>query len=133
MKFFIRVDDALDLFAEHAVGGILGLLFNAFFADTEIIALDGVNTGIPCGWVDHNWKQLYIQFTYVCATSGYSFVMTALLATLINMIPGLHLRGTAEAEHLGMDDDQVRVLFIGRFTAFYFRWNSIAGCLGVAF
>lgn len=47
--------------------------------------------------------------------------MTALLATLINMIPGLHLRGTAEAEHLGMDDDQVRVLFIGSFTAFYFR------------
>ena len=59
--------------------------------------------------------------------------MTALLATLINMIPGLHLRGTAEAEHLGMDDDQVRVLFIGRFTAFYFRCGSTAERSGRCF
>ncbi|THH07133.1 hypothetical protein EW145_g3595 [Phellinidium pouzarii] len=107
LKFLMRIDDALDLFAEHAIGGMIGLLFNAFFAKNSIIALDNVNTSIPGGWLDHNWKQLYIQFAYICAASGYAFVMTALLAKLVDMTPCLHLRATDDAEHLGMDDDQI--------------------------
>lgn len=35
--------------------------------------------------------------------------MTALIAKIIDIIPGLHLRASVEAEGLGMDDDQVRV------------------------
>lgn len=46
VKFLLRIDDALDLFAEHAIGGIVGLFMNAFFARHDIIALDGVNTGV---------------------------------------------------------------------------------------
>ncbi|TFY56541.1 hypothetical protein EVG20_g8888 [Dentipellis fragilis] len=72
VKFLIRIDDALDLFAEHAVGGIVGLLFNAFFAKQSIIALDDVNTATRGGWVDHNWKQLYIQFAYICAIGEFA-------------------------------------------------------------
>ena len=67
-KLLLKIDDALDLFAEHAIGGVIGLLFNGFFASHTIIALDGVNVNVNGGWVDHNWKQLYIQFAYVCAT-----------------------------------------------------------------
>jgi Amt family ammonium transporter len=107
VKLLLRVDDALDLFAEHAVGGILGLLMNAFFASRSIIALDGVNTNVPGGWVDHNWKQLYIQVAYICATVSYSFVVTALLAKCIDMIPGLQLRTTAEGEKLGLDEVEI--------------------------
>lgn len=47
VKYLVGIDDALDLFAEHALGGILGLLANGLFADDEIIALDGVNTAVP--------------------------------------------------------------------------------------
>jgi Amt family ammonium transporter len=107
VKSLLRVDDALDLFAEHAVGGILGLLMNGFFASSSIIALDGVNTNIPGGWVDHHWKQLYIQVAYICATCSYSFVVTALLAKCINAIPGLQLRTTAEGEKLGLDEVEI--------------------------
>lgn len=46
VKFLLRIDDALDLFAEHAVGGIIGLLINALFARADVIALDGVNTSV---------------------------------------------------------------------------------------
>jgi Amt family ammonium transporter len=106
------VDDALDLFAEHAVGGILGLLMNGFFASSSIIALDGVNTNIPGGWVDHHWKQLYIQVAYICATCSYSFVVTALLAKCINAIPGLQLRTTAEGEKLGLDEVEVSLIIL---------------------
>lgn len=32
LKFVIGVDDALDIFAEHGVGGIVGNILTAFFA-----------------------------------------------------------------------------------------------------
>jgi hypothetical protein len=107
VKFLLRIDDALDLAAEHALGGIIGLLFNGLFADKDLIALDGVNTSASGGWINHNWKQLYIQFAYICAAVGYAFVMTALLAKTLDMIPWTRLRTTAEEEALGMDDVQV--------------------------
>lgn len=110
----VRVDDALDLFAEHAVGGIIGLFMNAFFASNQIIALDGVNTSMKGGWIDHNWKQLYIQFTYIVVTCAYTFVVTALLAMLVNIAPGLQLRSTAEAERVGMDETEVCGIILWR-------------------
>jgi Amt family ammonium transporter len=32
LKYFIKVDDALDIFGEHGVGGIVGNILTAFFA-----------------------------------------------------------------------------------------------------
>jgi len=98
----------MDVFAEHGMAGILGLLANAIFGATYIYSLDGVNTGLPpVGWIQHNWKQLYIQFAYVVACLAWSFCISALIAFIINKIPGLHLRASEEAELLGMDDDQL--------------------------
>ncbi|KAF2664712.1 ammonium transporter [Microthyrium microscopicum] len=110
VKFWIKIDDSLDVFAEHGVAGILGLLANGLFAATYIVGLDGVNadaTLYPGGWIKHNWKQLYMQFAYICAACVYAFVVSAILAFAINLIPGLHLRASEEAELLGMDDDQL--------------------------
>lgn len=107
VKLYLRIDDALDLTAEHAIGGIIGLLSNAFFGTRAIIALDGVNTAVVGGFLDSNWKQLYIQIAYICATVAYTFVVTALIAKTIDMIPGLQLRSSEEGESLGMDDIEV--------------------------
>ena len=85
----------------------MGLIFNALFGANYIIGLDGVNNGVlPGGWPDHNYKQLYVQIAYICAATGYSFVVSA-IAKAIDMVPGLHLRASEEAELLGMDDDQL--------------------------
>jgi Amt family ammonium transporter len=98
----------MDVFAEHGVAGMVGLIFNALFAADYIIGLDGVSTGtINGGWLNHNYRQLYVQVAYIVAVTGYSFVMSAILAFIINWIPGLHLRASEEAELLGMDDDQL--------------------------
>lgn len=97
----------MDVFAEHAVAGIIGLLFSALFGATYIIGLDGVNVGLQGGWLDHNWKQLYVQIAYILAATGWSFVISAGIAYAINKTPGLHLRASAEAELLGMDEDQL--------------------------
>ncbi|KAK2754909.1 ammonium transporter [Colletotrichum kahawae] len=106
IKFLLKIDDSLDVFAEHGIGGIVGLIFNAFFASGSIIGLDGVNVGLTGGWVDGNWKLMYIQIAYIVACCAYTFVMSALIAKAIDMVPGLGLRASEEAELLGMDDDQ---------------------------
>jgi len=108
LKFWLRIDDSMDVLAEHGIAGMVGLLFNAIFAADYIIGLDGVNSGvINGGWLNHNWKQLYIQIAYIVACTAYAFVVSTLLAFTINKIPGLHLRASEEAELLGMDDDQL--------------------------
>lgn len=108
MKYYLRIDDALDIFAEHAVAGMIGLMANALFSATYIIGLDGVNTGIITGgWINHNYRQFYVQLAYVLAATGWAFTMSLILAYGINYIPGLHLRASEEAELLGMDDDQL--------------------------
>lgn len=104
VKFLVGIDDSLDVFAEHAVGGIVGLVFNALFGANYIIGLDGVNNGVfPGGWIDHHYAQLYIQIAYIVATCAYSFVVSAILAKLIDMVPGLHLRASEEAELMGSE------------------------------
>ena len=111
----VKIDDSMDVFAEHGIAGIIGLMFNALFGVDYVIGLDGVNPGVSNpttgtgigGWPIHNYRQFYIQLAYVVAATGYAFVMSAILAYGINLIPGLHLRASEEAELLGMDDDQL--------------------------
>ncbi|KAK0645037.1 Ammonium transporter MEP3 [Lasiodiplodia hormozganensis] len=107
IKFWVRIDDAMDVFAEHGVAGMIGLFFNGLFGASYIIGLDGVNTGLLGGWIDHQWVQLGKQVAYIVAVTAYAFVVSALIAVVIDKIPGLHLRASEEAELLGMDDDQL--------------------------
>lgn len=106
VKFLIRIDDSLDVFAEHGIGGIVGLLFNAFFASGGIIGLDGVNTGAVGGFLDGNFVVLGWQVAAIVSSCAYAFVVSAAIAKIIDLIPGLKLRASEEAELLGMDDDQ---------------------------
>lgn len=106
IKYLLKVDDSLDVLAEHGIAGIVGLLFNALFGSKTVIGLDGVfeHDG---GWIDHNWKQLYIQIVYILATGAYSGGVTFVLCFVINKIPGLHLRVDYNAEDIGLDEDQI--------------------------
>lgn len=108
MKFLIGIDDSLDILAEHGIAGVIGLFFNGIFAANYIIGSDGVNAGVVTGaWIDRNWKQLYVQLAYIVAACGWAFVMSYIIALIINFIPGLHLRASDEAELMGLDDDQL--------------------------
>lgn len=98
----------MDNLAEHGIAGMVGLIFNGLFAADYIIGLDGVSTGlINGGFLNRNYRQLYIQVAYIVACTAYSFVVSAGIAFLINLVPGLQLRASEEAELLGMDDDQL--------------------------
>lgn len=78
LKLLIRVDDALDVFAIHGVGGFLGDLLTGIFASNYIAALDGT-TDIQGGWVDGHWVQLAIQLADGATGMSYSFVLSCLM------------------------------------------------------
>ncbi|CDO56913.1 similar to Saccharomyces cerevisiae YPR138C MEP3 Ammonium permease of high capacity and low affinity [Geotrichum candidum] len=105
IKYIVHVDDSMDTFAEHGVAGIIGLLFNALFGADWVIGLNGVEH--EGGWLNHNWKQLYKQFAYICACCGYTLFMTVLIGYAVNYIPGCHLRTSEDGELRGIDDDQI--------------------------
>ncbi|KAK4212521.1 ammonium transporter AmtB-like domain-containing protein [Rhypophila decipiens] len=106
LKFVIGVDEGLDVFAEHGVGGIVGNLLTGIFATDWMAALDG-GPLIAGGWIDGHWVQLGYQLADSVAGFSYSFVMTCVILFLMNLIPGLSLRVSAEDEDLGLDDTQL--------------------------
>ncbi|KAG9015397.1 hypothetical protein FRB94_000001 [Tulasnella sp. JGI-2019a] len=112
VKHWIRIDDALDLLDQHAVAGTIGLIFNGIFAADYIIALDGVNTSVKGGFMQHNFKQLYIQVAYIWAVGTYVFIVTVAICKFVDILPGCHLRCSDEAEVMGMDEAD-----IGEFVA----------------
>ncbi|KAI0199416.1 ammonium transporter [Astrocystis sublimbata] len=106
LKFLIGADDALDVFAVHGIGGIIGNLLTGLFAADYIAALDGTSE-IPGGWVNQNYIQLAYQIADSVAGFSYSFGLTCIILFLLNLIPGLSLRVRPEEEDIGIDDIQL--------------------------
>ncbi|KAK0391450.1 hypothetical protein NLU13_0951 [Sarocladium strictum] len=102
-KYMIGVDEGLDIFAIHGMGGVFGDILTGFFASGFVNALDGVNTENPGGWWDHNWKQMGYQLAAAVTCASWSFFISCLLLFVINKIPGCHIRATEEDELMGLD------------------------------
>lgn len=102
LKFFLGIDDSLDVFAVHGLGAIVGNVVTGLFASKTIAALDG-STTIDGGWIEHHYIQLGYQIAGTVAAAAYSFVVTVLILFVIKHIPGLHLRVTPEEEEVGLD------------------------------
>ncbi|KAJ4486117.1 ammonium transporter [Lentinula aciculospora] len=103
LKFVFGYDDTLDIFASHAVGGVVGNVLTGLFAQASVAGFDGI-TDIPGGWLDHNYIQLGYQLADSVAALSYSFVMTTIILWLMHFIPFLRMRGTEEAEIMGLDE-----------------------------
>lgn len=106
LKFMLGIDDALDIFAVHGIGGLVGNICTGFFAADYIAHLDHVQV-IKGGWLNHNWVQLGYQLADSFSGGAYSFVGTTLILLALNQIPGLHLRAAEDAEILGIDDAEI--------------------------
>ncbi|BFZ60234.1 low affinity high capacity ammonium permease [Saitoella coloradoensis] len=111
LKYLMRIDDALDVFAEHGMGGIVGNILVAFFATDYDTALDGILAGdaaIAGGWFNHNYRQLGLQVAYTLVVAAYVFIVTSLILFIMDrFIPSLSLRASEEAEIKGIDEDQI--------------------------
>ena len=87
----LKLDDSLDVFAVHGVGGMLGILLTSFFAAT---VLDGL--GLP-GSMGH---QLWIQAVGVGATAIWSGLFTYLILIFVRAVLGLRVSEDEEATGL---------------------------------
>ncbi|CAK7895205.1 ammonium transporter Mep1p [[Candida] anglica] len=84
VKYYMHVDDALDIFAIHGVAGIIGSIMTGIFA-TARYESEG-------GWVEGHWIQICYQLLGSVVTSVYVFVLSCAFLYLIDWIPFLHLR-----------------------------------------
>ncbi|KAM0787618.1 hypothetical protein ACM66B_003684 [Microbotryomycetes sp. NB124-2] len=103
LKVLLRVDDAVDGFALHGVGGFVGCILTALFADSRVATFDGF-TEIDGGWINKNYIQLGYQLASAVAIMSYTAVVTYIILFVIDHIPGLKLRADEDAEVLGMDE-----------------------------
>jgi Amt family ammonium transporter len=94
VKRRLQIDDSLDVFPVHGVGGILGTLLTAIFADKAFGGL-GLPHGVGIG------TQLATQALGVVATALWCGVCTWGLLRLIDALVGL--RVSAEKETEGLD------------------------------
>ena len=89
------LDDALDVFAVHGIGGIWGAIATGIFAVEAI--------GGTAGLIEGNSKQVLIQFYAVAATLVYSGIVTLVILKILDLIPGLGLRAEEAHENVGLD------------------------------
>ncbi|OCF42935.1 amt family ammonium transporter [Kwoniella heveanensis CBS 569] len=122
LKVSMRVDDPMDIFAVHALAGVVGVLMTGLFAQSSVAANDGFSE-IDGGWMDRNWVQLGKQVAWAAVGLAWTFVVTYAIMFVINLIPGCHFRSTEEAEIVGMDEVE-----LGEFVADYaFHQRDLEG------
>jgi len=89
------LDDTLDVFACHGVGGIVGSVLTGVFASTAI------NPGGADGLLNGNPALMGPQVIAVLASAGYAAAATAAVLLVVKVLVGLRTR--SEAAHVGID------------------------------
>ena len=98
IKNKLRIDDSLDVFPVHGVGGILGTLLAGVFCSTQLGIFSG--NGFSDG-IDSIGGQVAVQATGVAATFFYTAVVSWVILKLVDALVGL--RVDADEETQGLD------------------------------
>jgi ammonium transporter, Amt family len=94
-----KIDDSLDVFPVHGVGGVMGTLLVGFFASTQLGAFSG--QGFAAG-IETVGQQLQVQLIGVVSTVVFAAVVTFVLLKITGLITN-GLRVTKDEEALGLD------------------------------
>ena len=100
LKRVLKIDDSLDVFPVHGVGGILGTLMAGVFSATSLGVFSGFGFNTGAG-IESMGDQLYVQFVGVAAGVIFTAVVTWILLKLIDKLVGL--RVSQEQETQGLD------------------------------
>jgi Amt family ammonium transporter len=93
-----RLDDALDVFPCHGIGGMVGMLM------TGVFATKAVNSAGPDGLFYGNPEFLWIQFKGMAIVVAFSITMSYLIFKFIGLIVPLRVSEVDEAA--GLDASQ---------------------------
>lgn len=89
------VDDTLDAFAVHGIGGIVGTLC------VVLIGAGSAPAGVTGVLLGGDWSILWRELTAIVATCLYTFIVTYAIAWTMNRV--MNVRVDEEAEHRGLD------------------------------
>jgi Amt family ammonium transporter len=90
-----KLDDALDVWACHGVGGILGTICVGIFASKSVNNVSSL--------IEGDYKQFGVQLAGVAICAVYSFAVTLGLLKVINGITPV--RVSEDAENKGLDKE----------------------------
>jgi len=92
-----KIDDSLDVFPVHGVGGILGTLLAGIFASDAlgVFSGQGYNEGMNMA------SQVQVQIVGIVATFVYTGIVTFVLLKLVDAMLGLRIDD--ENETMGLD------------------------------
>jgi Amt family ammonium transporter len=94
MKRKLKIDDSLDVFPVHGVGGMIGLLLTAVFSASSLGGL-GLDDGVSIG------SQFGVQLLGILVTAAWCAAASLVLLKVIAFI--VPLRVSAEEETTGLD------------------------------
>ena len=94
VKRRFRIDDSLDVFAVHGLGGATGVLLTAIFVDAALGGAGLVEGRTISG-------QFAIQLTGLIATLIWSVLLSLILVKVVQILVGLRI--SAEIEQVGLD------------------------------
>lgn len=93
VKNNLKIDDSLDVFAVHGIGGALGIILVSFLVDSNIGGAgyaDGMNAA----------SQLSVQIQGLLAVLALSVVGTAVIAFVVKALIGLRVESSVEEDGL---------------------------------
>ena len=93
IKHKLKIDDSLDVFAVHGVGGAIGTLLVAFLVDTSFGG-GGLAEGMTMG------SQFGVQLTGLIAVLVWSLVASFILVKVVQALVGLRVSDDEELEGL---------------------------------
>ena len=104
IKQKFKIDDSLDVFPVHGVGGILGTLLAGVFASDQLGAFSGqgYNEGMAMA------SQFKVQVIGVASTFAYTAVVSYVLLKLLDAIVGLRISEEDETQGLDITEHNER-------------------------
>lgn len=97
-KTTTRLDDTLDVFPCHGVGGVVGMILTGVFATKT------VNSAGPNGLLYGDPSFFFTQLKALLIVVPFSFIVSFVIFKLVNLIEPI--RVTAEEEEVGLDYSQ---------------------------
>jgi Amt family ammonium transporter len=94
VKNALKIDDSLDVFAVHGVGGLTGTIMTAFLAAPSMGGLGFAKDGMTMG------SQLYVQIVGALATAAIALIGSIVILMIVKAITPLRVNEEDETEGL---------------------------------
>ncbi|MBJ9984717.1 ammonium transporter [Acinetobacter sp. S40] len=99
LKRLLNIDDSLDVFALHGIGGMIGCILTGIFASPS---LGGNITDLQFG------QQIFAQILSILVTVAYSAILTWVIFKIIALTVGLRVSKEQEEQGLDISDHNER-------------------------